>query len=315
MIIPFLDGFMTFSKAPITWLIILANVFLFSQNYGLSNDCQIQFEAWYQDDDFIFAQGQIYKQYTEKREIASIRDYNLLGRIAFRDNYFLEDAPKREWSGDPIAIQKWKNSIADFKVLRGYYPPLMLGVSEEQKDIFAFISYQFYHEGFLHLVGNALLVLLVGAYLERRHSGITVFVIYLLGGCAAAYMYSLSSSIGGSPLVGASGSLCALLGFLVVSEFKTKTRLMYILLPAKKYMGFVFVPTFYWVIWLCMIEDVSGWLAQSQILSSGVAHIVHIFGFMVGAGIGFIYLLLVQWNLITPRKNLGNLQTPVNLGI
>ena len=53
MILPFLDGFLTFSKAPITWMIIILNVFLFSQNYNLSKDCQEQFQAWYDDVDYL----------------------------------------------------------------------------------------------------------------------------------------------------------------------------------------------------------------------------------------------------------------------
>ena len=59
MIIPFLDGFLGFSKVPITWLIILLNVFFFSQNYQLSKQCTDQFQQWYEDEDFMYSQGQI----------------------------------------------------------------------------------------------------------------------------------------------------------------------------------------------------------------------------------------------------------------
>lgn len=303
MIIPFLDGFLTFSKAPITWIILLMNVFLFSQNYGLSKECQNQFEAWYQDDDFIHTQGQIYKQFNETREIASVSDIGMLGRLAFRDEKFLIAAPKNDWKGDAIAIKKWREDVADFMVLRAYYPPLMLGVSESQQDLFSFISYQFYHEGFLHLAGNILLVLLVGGFLERRYSGSAVFLVYIVGGCAAAFLYAKTVVLGGSPLVGASGSLCAMLGFLFVCEFKNKTRLLYIILPLKKYMGFVFVPTLYWVLWLCMIEDISGWLSQSTLLSSGVAHIVHLYGFVIGCALGIVYKVMVRYGILPSIQN------------
>ena len=294
MIIPFLDGFMAFSKVPVTWMLILLNTFLFSQNYSLSKDCQTEFQAWYQDSEFLYTQGQVYKQFSQKRDVAQVSDMETLGRLAFRDEQFLNRAPAKKWSGDQIAIKEWKSQVTDFLVLRAYYPPLLLGVSDFQKDFFSTISYQFYHEGFAHLLGNVLLVLIVGGFLERRYSGLTVFSVYLIGGSLAALLFTMTKSMSGAPLVGASGSLCALLGFMFFMEYKTKTRLFYMILPIKKYMGFVFVPTVYWVLWLCMVEDVSGWLSQSSVFSSGVAHGVHLLGFAVGIGLGFSYKILLK---------------------
>jgi membrane associated rhomboid family serine protease len=302
VIIPFLDGFLSFSKAPITWLIILLNVFLFSQNYGLSQDCQSQFESWYKDNNFLYTQGQIYKQFSKKRDVARVEDMTILGRLAFKDELFLNQAPLKKWVGDSIAIQTWREDISLFMLLRSYYPPMLLGVSDSQKDFFSFISYQFYHESFYHMLGNVLLVLLIGGFLERRYSGLIVFSVYILGGFLAAFFYSQSSGMSGSPLVGASGSLCALLGFFFVMEFYNKTRLFYMLLPFKKYSGFVLVPTCYWVIWLCMIEDLSGLLSQPQIYSSGVAHLVHLFGFFVGICIALIFKLVSQWSFWQPSQ-------------
>lgn len=288
MIIPFLDGLLTFSRAPITWLIILLNVFLFSQNYGLSQECQEQFGAWYEDSDFLYTQGQVYKQFSKEREIASVSDMTLLGRLAFRDDQFLQQASAGRWTGDPVALRSWKEDLSLFNSLRGYYPPALLGVSSDQQDAFAFVSYQFFHEGFLHLFGNVLLVLLIGGYLERRYSGSLVFAVYLLGGVLSAYLYTQINGVSGAPLIGASGSLCSLLGFMWVMEFEKKTRLFYILLPRSDYMGFVSVATCYWVPWLFVLEDIAGWLSQPDAYASGVAHLVHIYGFAVGILLAFV---------------------------
>lgn len=294
MILPFLDGFLTFSKAPITWLLIVVNAFLFSQNYSLSQDCQKEFQSWYSDNDYLYTQGQLYKQFSHKRGVAKVDDMTTLGRLAFRDADFMKRAPYEEWKGDQIAIDQWRHKVQGFLVLRAYYPPLILGVSDLQNDFFSTISYQFYHEGLGHLLGNVLLILIIGGYLERKHSGMTVFAVYLIGGSLAALLFIHFGSVSGAPLVGASGSLCALLGFLFVTEFKTKTRLFYIILPFKKYMGFVYVPTLYWVLWLTMAEDVSGWLAQPELFSGGVAHVVHILGFIMGCALGGVYLKAQQ---------------------
>jgi membrane associated rhomboid family serine protease len=289
MIFPFLDGFLTFSRAPITWLIIFINVFLFSQNNALSRDVQIRFDSWYQNDDFLYTQGQVYKQYAQKRQLAQVSDNKMVGRLAFRDSHFLKVALVNNWEGDQIAINKWKDELEEFMVLRAYYPAIFLGLSDYQKDFFSYLSYQFYHDGFSHLLGNILLLLIIGGYLERRYSGLSIFFIYLAGGVASAFLYSLTQGLGGAPVVGASGSLCALLGFLTAVEWRGKTRLFYMILPAKKYMGFVFIPTVYWVLWLLMLDDLSGAWAQSSLFSSGVAYLVHIYGFLFGLAIGFLY--------------------------
>ncbi len=266
MIFPFLDGFLRFSKAPITWLIIFLNAFMFSQNYSISSQCQEQFQTWYQDDEFLFTQGQVYRQFKHERSIAQIEDSSMMGRIAFRDDKFLLKALTKEWDGDQIAIRDWKNKLQDFLVVKAYYPPYLLGVSESNRDLFSTISYQFYHEGFWHFLGNVLLILLVGGYLERRYSGLVVFGTYLMGGALSAYLFAQAIGLNGAPVVGASGSLCALFGLLLAFEYSKKTRLFYMLLPTKKYMGFVFVPTVYWIFLFCMLEDVTGLLAQPAAL-------------------------------------------------
>ncbi len=304
MIVPFLDGFMTFSRVPITWLLIMLNAFLFSQNYSLSKDCQQEFQSFYKNDDFLYTQGQLYKQYSQKRDVAKVKDMATLGRLAFRDESFMQMAPASPWQGDQIAIKAWRAEVQNFLVLRAYYPPVLLGVSEIQNDFFSTISYQFYHEGFAHLLGNVLLILIVGGFLERRYSGFTVFFVYLVGGSLAAFAFISLGSLSGAPLVGASGSLCALLGFLFVSDFRTKTRLFYIILPYRKYMGFVFVPTMYWVLWLCMAEDLSGWLAQPSMFSGGVAHGIHLLGFVVGAMMAVVYKNLNSTSPSVPSESL-----------
>lgn len=286
MIIPFLDGFLKFSKAPITWLIIFLNAFMFSQNYTLSSQCQEEFQVWYDNKDFLFTQGKIYKQFNQERSIAKIDDTKTIGRLAFRDEDFLSQAPKKEWAGDQVAINIWKEQVQDFLLVRAYYPPYLFGVSQMNNDFFSTISYQFYHEGFLHFLGNALLILIVGGYLEKRYSGLLVFSVYIFGGSLAAYFFAQVAGLNGAPVVGASGSLCALLGLLLAFEYGHKTRLFYMILPTKDYMGFVLVPTIYWVLLFCMLEDVTGLLAQPDALSSSIAHWVHIMGFMVGFGLG-----------------------------
>ena len=305
MIIPFLDGFLTFIRAPVTWLLILINVFFFSQNYQLSKDCKSQLSHWYQDQYFLHTQGQIYSQYSQGK-LSSLtdsstpydpnamfiqtNDMEMLGKLAFYDPTFLDTALKRSWFGDPVAIDLWKQDLSGFLTMKSYYPPVILGAfGDVSMDFFSMISYQFYHENLFHLTCNLFFILLVAGYLERRHSGLLIFSVYLLGGALAAFIHGLIQPAIGIPLVGASGSLSSLLGFLMVTHWRKKTRLFYFLLPTQKGMGFFWIPTCYWVIWLYVLEDVSGWLSEPSLYISGVAHRVHLFGLLVGCLMGFLY--------------------------
>ncbi len=295
MIVPFLDGFLSFTKAPITWLLILFNVFSFFQSYKLSKNCQSQLARWYGNETFLHTQGRIYKQYGDHEGHGVLNragNMEMLGGLAFQDQTFLDLALKKSWEGDQIAIVSWKQSLSEFLSLRAYYPPTILGMSDFQKDFFSVISYQFYHENFFHLLGNLLLILLVAGFLENRHSGFLVFSVYLLGGGFAAICGVAHPS--GIPLVGASGSLSALFGFLMVTHWSEKTRLFYLLLPLRRAMGFVWIPTCYWIVWFCILEDMAGWLAQPSIYLSGVAHLVHLFGFLAGGFMGTLFLLVCK---------------------
>lgn len=311
MIIPFLDGLLTFSRAPITWILLMTNVFFFAQNYQLSKTCQQRFEKWYDDSHFMYVQGQTYAQF-QSRKMASmartnpwhnIKEFETMGRLSLKDNDYLNVAAKANWVGDDVAIEDWRLELTDFLSLRDVYPPFILGLSAQHKDSLAYLSYQFYHESFSHLLGNLLLVLLIGAYLERRTSGYTIFIVYILGGAVSACLLNYTVGLTAAPLIGASGSLCALLGFLMITEWKTKTKLFYIFLPIKHYMGFTRVRTAYWVILLFVIEDIAGWLAQTQFTTSGVSHAIHLYGFFVGVLLGFLYQQSIRWGLWVPRKN------------
>ena len=250
----------------------------------------------------MYSQGQIYRQFAKGREVANVKRVDVLGILAFSDFDFLLKAPDMNFSGDQVAIKDWREDLELFQSIKGFYPPMYFGVSAENKDILSMVSYQFFHEEFLHMFGNLLLVLLVGVFLERKFSGLTVFTVYILGGAIAAFLFIHWQGATAAPLVGASGSLCALLGFLFVVSFFEKTRLMYVILPSPKYMGYVFVPTAYWVLWLCMMEDFSGLFSKPASLSSGVAHLVHLFGFIAGMALAYIYLELAK------RKGIASLQ-------
>ena len=136
MIIPFLDGFLGFVRAPITWLLVLFNIFSFFQSYELSRGRQSELSHWYGDQNFLHTQGRVYKQYGGHGTLARAKNMEILGRLAFQDQTFLDVALKKPWVGDQVAIASWKKSLSEFLSLKVSYPPTFLGMSDSRKDFF-----------------------------------------------------------------------------------------------------------------------------------------------------------------------------------
>jgi len=288
MIFPILNGLSSFRRSPVTWILVLTNVFLFSQNWQQSKASRGQLQSWYQDGEFLTTQGRVYQQFKEARQPAfrSLKDRRFLGVMAFQDQDFLDQAQQTQWVGDQVAIRSWQESLEQYIFIRDFYPAYAHGVHAGDKQLFSFFSYQFFHEGFMHLFGNILLIMLVGNFLEKRHSGLLVFTTYLITGAGAAWLYTVLLGANGAPLIGASGSLCGLLGLFFTLHFQEKTNVLFFVLPKEGYYGLTRLQTGLWVPWLCVLEDIAGWMARPELYAGGISHFVHLMGFFCGCGLG-----------------------------
>lgn len=146
-----------------------------------------------------------------------------------------------------------------------------------------FVTYGFLHAGYAHLLGNLLVLLLVGPFVEAALGRLRYVAAYLAGGAAAGALQLVFSDL---PVIGASGAIAATVGMLAVL-YGTRR-----------------VPVFYWVffifgtaripalallpVWL--VNEGLQWLAQSRAGAEGgsVAYAAHIGGLLAGA-------LLARW--------------------
>lgn len=143
-------------------------------------------------------------------------------------------------------------------------------------EVFTLFSYQFLHGGLMHLVGNMFFLYVVGRATEARFGWPVYLAFYLIGGAVAgiAHVYfNVDSSI---PLVGASGSVAAVMGaymlFWPKAQIWVVMRLGPLPLPAK-------IPA--WI--FCAVWF--GLQIVSVMMSDGspVAYWAHIGGFVFGA--------------------------------
>ncbi|WP_018654856.1 rhomboid family intramembrane serine protease [Actinomadura flavalba] len=137
--------------------------------------------------------------------------------------------------------------------------------------ISAFTS-MFLHGGALHLIGNIIVLFVVGAGLEDRLGRLRYLLAYLLFGIVAVYGYAYVSPESQTPLVGASGAIAGVLGaYLVLNPRGRIVSLVPPILVARLPV-WVVLGTWFGLQWVSLDDK-----------ESNVAYVAHIAGFIAGA--------------------------------
>lgn len=302
MILPWLSGIRGFSKAPITWLLIILNTVICIYTSEFQENTKANLEKFYDKEHLVKAQGEIYAEFINRSPtsysdlITEISDMSIsgqedqtriLGRLALRDKDFLEQASLFQTEGDEVQLQYWKENFFEIKSEIEKDPVFLWGLSHRDSTVVKWITYQFLHGGWLHLLSNMWFLLIFGSVLEPIVGSALFLIFYLLSGFFAAGAFIEMSGISGVPLVGASGSVSGLMGAYVAMFWREKARFMYWLLPVKGYTGFIMLPT-----WMLLavwgISDLAGYLGTIREFG-GVAHAAHIGGVLHGLVLGLLF--------------------------
>jgi membrane associated rhomboid family serine protease len=297
MIFPYLAGFLSPLKAPITYLLLAINVVVFAATFGAYTKSDAALDQFLDDETFIRTQGSAFAAMIEKeptkfsqtlRSLSSAASRNeklsleALGGFALRNNDFMSRAQTFNFGGDEIAVEQWRAKLKQFMKLQDSNPSYRWGLSRVHAGWRNWFSYQFAHAGFAHLFWNMIFLLIFGCFVEARLGGSFVAIGYIIGGLAGAWAYSALSGISYSPLVGASGAVSGLIG-LVTAAWWGRERLpfLYMLIPTREYMGIALLPS--WLLGLVyLLPDLSHYLASSKEMGS-VAYSAHIGGALFGA--------------------------------
>lgn len=141
----------------------------------------------------------------------------------------------------------------------------------------AYLTANFLHGGWLHLIGNMWFLWLAGFVLEDVWGRPVYTVFYLLSGAAALQFYAWTNAGSIIPTLGASGAVAALMGAFLVRFPKMKIEMMWIFM----FRRYRFSAPAYWLLplWL-LVEMFYGSLMGNM---GGVAHWAHVGGFLFGA--------------------------------
>jgi membrane associated rhomboid family serine protease len=188
---------------------------------------------------------------------------------------------------DPKALQQEMDSLAEQWVTlekSGFLE--QYAFVPAHPSAISYVTANFLHGGWLHLIGNMWFLWLAGAILEDTWGRIIFPIFYLVAGAAALQFHAWMNPDRLIPTLGASGAVAALMGAFLIRFPTTKIEVAVVFglrslsnLALGK--GIRFKAASYWLLpmWLLM-EVFSGALFGQH---SGVAHWAHVGGFIFGA--------------------------------
>jgi len=217
------------------------------------------------------------------------QDYPAAWANAKSGNRNLEDAwdAKIRLLDDPAKLQAEMDSLcADFSAQSTSSILDKYAFVPAHHTAISYITANFLHGGWLHLIGNMWFLWLAGVVLEDTWGRLIYPAFYLFAGAAALQLHAWVNSTSLAPTLGASGAVAALMGAFLVRFPTTKIDVAVILSPrsiANLAMGkgIRFKAAAYWLLpfWL-LAEVFSGALFGKF---SSTAHWAHVGGFVFGA--------------------------------
>ena len=142
------------------------------------------------------------------------------------------------------------------------------------------LTHMFMHGGWLHLIGNLLMLYLAGPFIEDKWGRPLYALFYFLSGCAAAAAFIAFNPGSEVPMIGASGAIAGVMGAFLVHFHRTQIKFFYMV-------AFFIRGTFDAPAWVMLPLWLGEQLALALMIggaASGVAYWAHIGGFAFGLG-------------------------------
>ncbi len=156
-------------------------------------------------------------------------------------------------------------------------------VDRERINVLTPLTSMFLHGSWMHILGNGLFLWVFGNNVEDSMGRLRFIVFYVVCGLIAAAAQVLIDPTSPVPVVGASGAISGVMGAYVVLYPTVRVNMLFIFIVIFKIMPLpAWLVLLYWfgLQVLAALPDLAG--AQTAV-SSGVAVMAHIGGFIAGA--------------------------------
>ena len=239
--------------------------------------------------EFIQRAGHFYLEWDHTPKIARRElEVQSIGAQAVRDTDFILSLDTWKSKIDPVGYDQWKIEFDHIFKNQENKPISIFGLSQIENKPLTWITYQFSHQGAFHLFSNMLLMIFFAAVVEKMVGGFMMGVVYLLGGMIGAYFFMTMESSGLIPMVGASASVTALMGFVAAGSLRKNIEYFYFFAPVQGFYGRIFLSPL-WIISLFLISDITEMLSDPPGWGGGVAHSAHLGGAFAGLVLGMAF--------------------------
>lgn len=158
--------------------------------------------------------------------------------------------------------------------------PRLIDFSDPQ-TLWPFITSQFLHGGFIHIISNMLFLWIFGDNVEERFGFLLFPFFYLASGTAGAFAQYIFMPESQIPMLGASGAIAGVLGayFALFGHHSVKT-----LVPIFGFFTIMDIPASVMLIYWFITQLFSGFASITLTTADvgGVAFFAHAGGFMFG---------------------------------
>jgi membrane associated rhomboid family serine protease len=179
---------------------------------------------------------------------------------------------------DPAALQQEMDNLsARYADMRSHSVLERYAFVPAHPTWYSYVTANFLHGGWLHIIGNMWFLWLAGIVLEDVWGRPLFLAVYLIGGAFALQVHAWWNPGSNVATVGASGAVAALMGAFLVRFPKVRIHMRWFWGLAR---SAKFSAEAYWLLplWFAM-EIFSGVLFGAH---SGVAHMAHVGGFCLG---------------------------------
>jgi membrane associated rhomboid family serine protease len=200
-------------------------------------------------------------------------------------NRRVEDAwdAKIRLDDDPTSLQEEMDFLAhQFQELRKVSIRDQYAFVPGEPRSSAYLTANFLHSGWLHLIGNMWFLWLAGFILEDTWGRLIYPIFYLIAGAFALQVHAWFNPGSMVAAVGASGAVAALMGAFLTRFPNMKIQMAWVLGLLRIYK---FQASAYWLLPLWLLTEIFYGSLFGR--ASGVAHWAHVGGFVFGAAAGF----------------------------